>query len=152
MEYLLPRASVLAVGTELTAGETLNRNAAWISEKLTRLGVEVVLHETVRDSRPEILAALEHCGRSSELLFVTGGLGPTTDDFTREVIAEWIGKPLQFHEPSWTGIQERLRQLAVPVAPSNRQQCFFPEGARVLPNSQGTANGFLLQKDGLLLW
>lgn len=141
-----PTASILAVGTELTTGQITNRNASWISERLVNLGVEVVLHETVPDERDLIFDALERCSRASRLIFVTGGLGPTTDDFTREVIAQWSGRPLEFHEPSWRKIQERLSRLGIPIAPSNRQQCYFPSGSSVLTNSAGTADGFTFQK------
>jgi nicotinamide-nucleotide amidase len=136
------KASILAIGTELTSGQITNRNAAWISERLVDLGVETVLHETVADDRAMIRVALDRCREVSQLVFVTGGLGPTTDDFTREVIADWLDKPLQFYEPSWKKIQERLTRFGIRVAESNRQQCFYPEGAQVIVNAQGTADAF----------
>lgn len=136
------KASVLAVGTEITTGQITNRNAAWLSEKLADLGIETVVHETVADDREMIRSGLDRCKALSGMIFVTGGLGPTTDDFTRDVIAEWLGKPLQFYEPSWAKITDRLSRLGVPVAPSNRQQAFYPEGAEVIANDQGTADAF----------
>jgi nicotinamide-nucleotide amidase len=137
-----PRAFVLAVGTELTTGQTLNRNAAWISQELERLGIKTSEHRTVADDRKAILRALSEGSRHSQLLFVTGGLGPTSDDFTREVIAEYIGAPLEYDPISWASIVERLSRRGVPIVESNKQQCYFPKGARVLHNSRGTANGF----------
>lgn len=145
-------ASILAIGTELTTGQITNRNAAWISSKLTDFGVETVLHETVADDRAMILSALDRCRQVSSLIFVTGGLGPTTDDFTREVIADWLRKPLKFYEPSWTKIQARLTRFGIPVAESNRQQCFYPEGAQVIPNEQGTADAFTSPLESGQLW
>src|SRR4051794_7715109 len=121
MAQIRGKASILAVGTELTTGQVTNRNAAWISEQLVHLGVEVVLHETVPDDRHGIRRALDHCAGLSQFIFVTGGLGPTTDDFTREIIAEWLGQPLQFHEEIWKQVSTRLTDLGVPVAESNRQ-------------------------------
>jgi molybdopterin-biosynthesis enzyme MoeA-like protein len=103
------------------------------------------VHETVADDREMIRMALDHCKHLSGLIFVTGGLGPTTDDFTRDVIADWLGKPLRFHEPSWLKIHERLSRLGVPVAESNRQQAFYPETAEVIVNDQGTADAFLVR-------
>ena len=138
----LGKASVLAIGTELTTGQVTNRNAAWISQQLTDLGVEVVLHQTVADDRPRMLAALQACSQESQFIFVTGGLGPTTDDFTREVIADWLKKPLQFNSGAWQAIVDRLQGLKIPNAESNRQQCFFPEGSEIIPNPEGTAAGF----------
>lgn len=136
------KASILAVGTELTTGQITNRNAAWLSDKLAEMGVETVLHEAVADDRAMIRSALDRCRELSELVFVTGGLGPTTDDFTREVIAEWLGKPLQFVESSWKKIETRLTRLGIRVAESNRQQCYFPEGSEIIVNTQGTADAF----------
>jgi len=136
------KASILAIGTELTTGQITNTNAAWIAEKLVNLGIEVVLHEAVPDDHQLILEALEHCKDYSQLIFVTGGLGPTTDDFTRNVVAEWLNQPLEFHENIWANINKRLGSLGIPVAESNRQQCFFPNRADIIPNPEGTAAGF----------
>lgn len=142
MNRLRGKAAVLAIGTELTTGQVMNRNAPWISQKLVSLGLEVVIHEMVADDRYSIEHALRHCAELSQFIFVTGGLGPTSDDFTREVISQWLGQPLEFYEPSWKKIVERLESFGVPVAPSNRQQCFFPQGSEMIPNPEGTAEGF----------
>jgi nicotinamide-nucleotide amidase len=153
MKNVIGKASVLAIGTELTTGQITNRNASWISEKLVSLGMEVVLHETVADDRPMIREALDHCAKVSQFTFVTGGLGPTTDDFTREVIADWLGKKLEFNEESWQKIVARLSGLGIPVAESNRQQCYFPAGAQILANPEGTAAGFSASiPDGKKIW
>ena len=104
----LPRASILTIGTELTTGQITNRNAAWISEKLTELGLEVALHETVPDIHDLMLEALDRCARAAPFVVITGGLGPTKDDFTRDIIAEWSSRKLEFHEPSWQRILDRL--------------------------------------------
>lgn len=146
------RAAVLTIGTELTTGQIVNTNSAWISSKLVDLGVEVMLHETVADDRPAIREALDRCAAKAEIVFVSGGLGPTSDDFTREVIAEWLGVPLEWHEPSWQQIVQRLGKLGVEVAESNRQQCRFPRGAKVLTNPAGTANAFFAEKNSTNLW
>lgn len=144
MSTVSPSASVcvLAVGTELTTGQITNRNAAWISVRAEALGAHVVLHETVPDDRVLIRAALDRCADQGSQIFVTGGLGPTTDDFTREVVAEWLGKRLDFDAPSWERIRTRLGDLGIPVAESNRQQCYFPEGAQIIQNPEGTASAF----------
>jgi molybdenum cofactor synthesis domain-containing protein len=145
-------AAVLAVGTEVVSGQIVNGNAAKLSQLLSHAGAEVVLHETVADERAAITEALERCSRVAGLVVVTGGLGPTTDDFTRDVIADWAGLTLEFHEPSWEKIVDRLERRGVAVAPSNRQQCYFPRGAQVLVNPDGTADGFYFKKDATHLW
>ena len=134
--------ALLTVGTEITTGEITNGNAAWLSQKLVDLGYIVTLHLAVADDRPMIQAALGICVTHSSLVLVTGGLGPTSDDFTREEVARFIGRPLQWDEPSWQHIITRLHSLNTVVAESNKQQCWFPEGSEILPNPEGTAAGF----------
>jgi molybdenum cofactor synthesis domain-containing protein len=141
------KASILSIGTELTTGQITNRNAAWISEKLSHLGIEVLFHKTVPDDHMLIQRALDYCAKHSQLIFITGGLGPTTDDFTRNVISTWLNKPLQWDEQAWERIVQRLSSFQVPIAQSNRQQAYFPDGSQVLVNPQGTAAGFTIAID-----
>lgn len=145
-------ASILAIGTELTTGQVTNRNAAWLSEQLVNLGYTVTEHLTVADDKDSILDALSRCSNSGNTVMVTGGLGPTSDDFTRDVITQWLDRTLVFDDASWTHIEERLTRFGVPVAPSNRQQCYFPEGARIIPNPQGTANAFIVNRDNAWIY
>jgi molybdenum cofactor synthesis domain-containing protein len=147
-------AAILTIGTELTSGQISNRNAGTFAERLSDLHCEVVLHETVPDDRPLMRSALDRCAEVAPLVIVTGGLGPTSDDFTRDVIGEWLGEPMEFHAPSWEHIVQRLSRFGIPVAESNRRQCYFPRGARVLENRDGTANGFACARasDGTQLW
>jgi molybdenum cofactor synthesis domain-containing protein len=138
------KASVLGVGTELTDGQIVNKNASWISGRLKRQGLDTTVHVVVPDERALITEALNFCALQSDVIFVTGGLGPTSDDFTRELITAWAGQPLEFHPASWDHLSERLISRGYAVKEMQRQQCFFPRGAEVLPNPQGTANGFTL--------
>lgn len=140
--------AVIGVGTELTSGQIINKNAAWISKNLYELGVPTSCHLVVPDDRGLILDALRFSAERCDFLFVTGGLGPTTDDFTRELISEWAQAPLEFHAPSWERIQERLRSRGIEVRESQRQQALFPHGAQVLENPAGTASGFQLSVFG----
>lgn len=144
-----PRAVYLAVGTELTSGQITNRNAAWISKRLEENGIPVSWHLAVPDDRSLMLEAMQLAGHHGKLVFMTGGLGPTTDDFTREVVAEWWGAKLEWHQPSWDRIVERLKRRGLQAPESNKQQAYFPVGARVLQNHEGTADGFLLEREGL---
>ena len=136
------RAAILAVGTELTTGQTENTNSSWISRRLVDFGIEVQKHLVIADQRADILSALSFAAHEVDLLFVTGGLGPTADDFTREVVAAYVGKPTEFDASIWAQICERLTGAGIRVAESNRQQCYFPQGAEVLKNPAGTAAGF----------
>ncbi len=137
--------SVLGIGTELTTGQILNRNSSWISEKLKALGLETRLHLTIPDDRPLILDSLNMCAANSDLIFVTGGLGPTSDDFTRDLIAQWTNQKMVWHEPSWQHIQDRLKPRGIAVKEIQKQQCYFPEHAEIFVNRLGTANGFAVE-------
>lgn len=136
------KAAILAIGTEITNGQILNRNASWISEQLLRHGLQVLFHRTVGDDRSLIRGELAELESKVDLLFVTGGLGPTTDDFTRDCISEWAARPLEWNEESWAWIEDRFKQRGLRVHEFQRQQCFFPKGSRILHNHQGTAHGF----------
>ncbi|UYL09636.1 competence/damage-inducible protein A [Bdellovibrio sp. SKB1291214] len=141
-------ASVLGIGTELVDGQIVNKNGAWISEKLKNLGLTTKLHLVIPDDRKLILESLDYCGQYSDLMFVTGGLGPTSDDFTREMIAEWAGLKLKWDEESWQHIKDRLEPRGYVVKDIQRQQCYFPEGSRIIKNNEGTANAFFVEAKG----
>jgi len=146
------KIAVLGVGTELTNGQILNRNGQWISQSMMKLGVPTSMHLVVPDEKTLIHQALQVAFEHADLIFVTGGLGPTTDDFTRDIVAQWLDKKLVWHEASWTHIQERLRSRGVQVSESQRQQCYFPEGAQILTNQMGTANAFRIEHQGKTLF
>lgn len=136
------KISVLGIGTELTTGQILNQNGTWISQRFKALGIPTSLHLVVPDEIGPILKALHFCAENSDLLFVTGGLGPTSDDMTRSLISQWTGRKLLWDEASWKHIEARLSSRGIPVNESQKQQCYFPEGSKVLFNHKGTANAF----------
>lgn len=135
-------AAILSIGTELTRGEVNNTNATYLAEALTREGFEVSAIETVADDRARIEEALLRLSASHAVLVGTGGLGPTTDDITTECVARALNVPLVRDEASLEAIRARFQRFAVPMSPSNEKQADFPDGARVLPNPNGTAPGF----------
>ncbi len=139
---------ILAIGTELTDGQVLEKNAAWLASRLTEMGYRVLEHRTVADDRSTIEQAFSEFLRSSDGIVVTGGLGPTSDDFTRHCLATVLGRELIWDEPSWAKIAARLSQRGIPVTENQRAQAFFPTGSEVLTNSAGTANGFWLEDVG----
>lgn len=139
---------ILAIGTELTDGQVLEKNAAWLASRLTEMGYRVLEHRTVADDRSTIEQAFSEFLRTSDGIVVTGGLGPTSDDFTRHCLATVLGRELIWDEPSWAKIAARLSQRGIPVTENQRAQAFFPTGSEVLTNSAGTANGFWLEDVG----
>ncbi|MCM0605900.1 MAG: competence/damage-inducible protein A [Xanthomonadaceae bacterium] len=140
------RAAILAIGTELTTGQIINRNAAWLASRLSDEHIIVSEQVTVADIHFDIMGALERLATTNDFILTTGGLGPTTDDFTREVHATWLGEKLEFRQSSWDAINDRLGRLGVKVAQSNRQQCYFPQSAVTYENPKGTAQAFAYEK------
>lgn len=138
------KAALISIGTEITDGQIINSNATWISQELKKRGITVVSHHAVPDDFSLILQSLRYADMQADLLFVTGGLGPTSDDFTRDVIAKWCGRDLVFDSPSWQRLVDFLASLGREPHDIQKQQCYFPEGATIFENSKGTANAFSL--------
>jgi nicotinamide-nucleotide amidase len=142
------RAAILSIGTELTRGELVNGNGAWLSERLTALGFEVVEHAVVPDDSERIAATLARFGREVKLVVSTGGLGPTSDDLTAAAVAAQLGVPLERHEASFERIRERYRRAGLEMPAPNAKQADLPRGARALDNDEGTAPGFAIAIEG----
>lgn len=140
--------AVLSIGTELTRGELVNSNAAFLSAELTSIGFEVIEQCVVDDDDARIVAALDRLARRAKVLVCTGGLGPTSDDRTTAAVAKAIGAPLVRDEASLEHIRRRFEKLGRTMSESNAKQADFPEGATVLPNPVGTAPGFMVELHG----
>lgn len=134
-------AVILTIGDELLIGQVINTNASWLSEKLTAIGVTVQQIVTVGDSGQAIREGLDDVLSNTDLVVITGGLGPTHDDITKVVIAEYFGAPLVYHEELFEEIVRRFEARGIPVADTNRGQAMVPEGFEVLENPIGTAPG-----------
>jgi molybdenum cofactor synthesis domain-containing protein len=145
-------AAIVAVGSELLSGQIVNRNAAWLSNRLFALGIDARLHLTVDDVEGDILKAIDQAAEVARTLFITGGLGPTSDDLTRNAVAKWAGVELAYDEGSWQHVVELFSRFSNTVPETNRQQCYFPAGAKVLTNAAGTANGFVVEAKGREIW
>lgn len=146
------RASILTIGTEVSTGQIVNSNAAWIADQLVNLKMNPVWHLTVPDDEREMTDALNLAAARTRLLFITGGLGPTADDITRQVVCRWWGDSLEFQTGSWEKIIQRFQMLGITPPESNKQQCYFPSQSRVLDNPKGTADAFYLQRKDLQVW
>ena len=135
------RAAVLSIGSELLLGDLTDSNATWISRRLREHGVEVVRHLAARDDVAEISAALHWLATQVDLIVVGGGLGPTSDDLTREAVAAALEVPLELRDDLEEAIVVRFAATGRTMAPSNRRQAFVPAGARAIP-PVGTAPAF----------
>ena len=137
-------AAILSIGTELTRGELVNTNAAWLSEELTKLGFDVTEHATVDDDLDRIVTLIRRFSENHRIVVATGGLGPTSDDLTTQAAAKAGGVGLRRDEGVVEGIRQKFRAFGRVMPESNAKQGDFPEGADVLPNSMGTAPGFAM--------
>lgn len=145
------RATQISVGHELLIGETVNTNATWIGARLADLGISCHRVLTVGDDAADIRSALDLAFADSRLVILTGGLGPTHDDVTKTTIAEYFGVGYARHEPSYQRIRRMFEARGIPFSASNETQTDLPANAEALPNSQGTAPGFLIHHRGAYL-
>lgn len=141
------RAAILSVGTELLLGDLTDTNATWLSRRLTELGVEVVHHLAVGDDLDRLAAALRWAAADVDLVVVGGGLGPTSDDLTREALAAVAGVPLEHRPELEAALAERFAAMGRRMAPQNLRQARLPAGARAIP-AVGTAPGVHLELAG----
>ena len=134
-------AEVIAIGDELVTGQRLDTNSRWLSAELAVLGIPVSFHTTAADTLEAGIEAFRIAAGRADVVVATGGLGPTADDLTRDVLAALAGSPLMLSEPSLEAIEARFASRGMPCPESNRRQALFPEGSRVIPNPHGTAPG-----------
>ncbi|MSP26476.1 MAG: competence/damage-inducible protein A [Myxococcales bacterium] len=137
--------ALLSIGTELLHGEIANTNAQWLGQRLTQLGIHVAVVETVGDDRPVLTETLSRLAARYPLVIATGGLGPTTDDLTAEVVAEIAGVPLVLDLDAFAAIARKLAALGRELRPSHEKQARLPKYSEPLPNTVGTAAGFSIE-------
>ena len=141
-------AEILSVGTELLMGQIANTDAQYLSRRLGELGVALYRHTTVGDNPGRVKEALREALGRCDIVITTGGLGPTEDDLTKEMVAEYFGLPMELHEPSLEEILSYMARLGRTMTPNNRKQAYFPAGAIIMPNLCGTAPGCIVEQDG----
>ena len=134
-------AFIIGIGDELTLGQTVDTNSPWLSEQLTALGIPVLGHLVVPDDRAATAAALRQAAGAAELVLVTGGLGPTQDDLTRDALADAAGAPLEERPDALAAVAAWFKRHQRPMSDSNRVQALCPRGADWLDNDCGTAPG-----------
>ena len=140
---------ILSVGTELLLGSIANTDAQMLSQGLSELGLNVYWHTVVGDNPNRAREAVELAKSRADIIITTGGLGPTCDDLTKNVLAEAFGKRLVFHEPSAERIRSYFTRTKRPMTENNLQQAMLPEGCTVLENDWGTAPGCAFEAEGV---
>lgn len=145
------KCELISVGTELLVGDTLNTNVQFLSRELSQLGIRVCFHTTVGDNPQRLEEAVRIAFDRSDLIITTGGLGPTQDDLTKEVIAEIFGKKLIQDQKTKEDLMQYFANREFTMTPNNLKQTFVPEGAEILFNPCGTAPGILLREQGRII-
>lgn len=135
------KVELISIGSELTTGRNLDTNSQWLSRQLQAQGFPVRFHTTLADDLEENIAAFRTAADRADLIISTGGLGPTQDDLTREVLAAVAGVELVFHQPSLDAIEFLFKRFGRAMTERNKVQAYFPVGAEPIPNTVGTAPG-----------
>lgn len=144
------RAEIICVGTELLMGQVLNTNTRYLAQGLAPAGIDVYYQLVVGDNPARLKEAVQTSLGRSDILLLSGGLGPTEDDLTKETVAEAMGLvPLELYPEEWDKIVDFFAQTNRIPSPNNKKQAMFPKtGCTILPNPKGTAPGCILEKDG----
>jgi len=142
------KAEILSIGTELLMGQIANTNAQYISSRLPGIGISVYYHSVVGDNPVRMEECLKRSLERSDIVILTGGLGPTKDDITKEVTAKVLGLKLVIDEKTMEDIRTYFARTNRIMSENNIRQAYLPEGCFVVRNSNGTAPGCIIEKDG----
>ena len=143
------KTAILTVGTEILFGQVVNTNAAYLSKSLQNLGYDVMYHYTVGDNPGRLKELLDFAYHDCDLIITTGGLGPTQDDLTKEIISEYFGEKLVEYPDQLKILTDHFKNSRYKWTENNRKQAWFPENnCTVLANPHGTAPGFMISKNG----
>ena len=145
------KAIIITIGDEILLGQILDTNSQYISKQLTRLGAEVIDILSIADDREEICHWVDYAMKRAELVIVTGGLGPTKDDVTKKVLADYFNTRLVMNEEVLKWIEKLLENGGMSMNEANRGQALQPESAKILFNRKGTASGMWFERDGKVL-
>lgn len=139
---------LISVGTEILLGNIVNTNAAFLAEKCAGLGLSCYYQDVVGDNEERLSETIRLALSRADILLLSGGLGPTQDDLTKEVAAKVMGKPLYLHEESKTAIQQYFERKGMEITDNNWKQAMVPEGCIVVDNPNGTAPGIIMAQEG----
>src|SRR5664279_1333032 len=144
------KASIITIGDELLIGQTVDTNSAWMGAELSKSGFDVFRITSVHDRREDILYSLKEATGKSDVVLITGGLGPTSDDITKQTLCEFFDTHLIMDEDVLMMNELMMRQRNFPMNERNRRQAEVPESCRVLKNDSGTAPGMWFEKDNTI--
>lgn len=141
------KAAIVTIGDEILMGQIIDTNSVWLSQQLTTLGIDVTFTMSVSDKEESILSVLDTGLDKVDLLFLTGGLGPTKDDITKKTLASYFKLELSFDQALYERIADYFKMRGIPLTELHRLQCYMPEGITTLQNNMGTAPGMLFDKN-----
>lgn len=142
------KAELITVGTEILMGQIVNTNAAFLSRELNQLGFDLYFETVVGDNKKRLLDTLKTAKSRSDLIVLTGGLGPTLDDLTKQTVAEFLEVSLVEDEEAFMKIKEHIQKSHLTYTENNRLQALYLKGGESLPNATGLAVGSFIEKDG----
>lgn len=145
-------AWIIAIGNELLNGQRVDTNSSWIQTQLLGLGIQTAGVSVVPDETDRIITAFQEASQRADVLIITGGLGPTDDDLTRDALAQFLDQPLELREDLLRVIELFFTQRGLTMASTNLVQAYLPAGTQAIPNSRGTAPGIYAQKEGSLFF
>ncbi|OYU94850.1 MAG: competence/damage-inducible protein A [Bacteroidetes bacterium B1(2017)] len=142
------KAEIITIGDELLLGQVIDTNSAWLGQELNRIGARVHHKSTISDSREAILIALREASHRSDVILITGGLGPTKDDITKVTLCDFFDTKLVLNQKVLDWVQSIFNNRNLPMLESNNQQAMVPENCEVLWNKNGTAPGMWFYENG----
>ncbi len=145
-------AQIISIGDEVVSGQCLDTNGAWIAAQLFAQGLRVTRHVTVGDDLGAIVGAVRDAMTDSHFIVVTGGLGPTPDDITRQAVADALGQPLEIHDAALTQVEDFFAKLQRTMPVSNRRQAMVPKTCEPVMNPRGTAPGLVCRRESTTLF
>ena len=144
------KCEVISIGDELLIGQTINTNASWIGEQINILGFTISHCLVISDLKNDIINALDQAYKRSDIIIITGGLGPTNDDITKHTLTEYFNTSLMLNIEIEKNIIDYFTNRNLPILQSNRDQALIPKSCQVLPNSRGSASGMWFEKKGVV--
>lgn len=141
------KAEIITIGDEILIGQIVDTNSAWIAEQCNLNGIEIYQITSVHDDHNHIMEALKKAEEKVDLVIITGGLGPTKDDITKNTLCEYFNTKLVFHEPTFEHIKNRFEKRNIDINKLNRDQALVPENCTVLFNKTGTAPGMWFERN-----
>lgn len=142
---------VISIGDELLIGQTVNTNASWIGQEISKIGGNILEGLTISDKAQEILTTVEYSINKADVIITTGGLGPTKDDITKHTLASYFDTELEIHQPTLDKITAYFSMRKRPMLESNIQQAALPKNCTILTNNYGTAAGMWFEKNGKIV-